>query len=305
MSGRGLDLTWAALRAHLASMVWSRYELRLIDTQRRRCVATRYWTAAQLLGADTVRFLRARNREGCDVYFRPHAAAQNAGYLLLDFDDGPCPLAAMRAAGHTPCVVVETSPGRQQAWVRVRPHSVSPGWATAVARSLARCYGADPASAEWRHLGRLAGFTNRKPARLQTNGLPPWVRVVWQCGAAMASIDGVMAPTPITDPVRPTGEPGVERCGWTLYQQCLEALRLLERFPAPDWSIADFRVARLLLQQGCGTARVADILRQGSPGFPRRHPRPDDYLWRTVQSAAASLKCRPVFSRAPIPLQRY
>ena len=101
MSDRGLDLTLAALRIHLAAIAWPRYELRLIDAQR-RCVATRYWTAIQLLDGRTVRFLRARNREGCDVYFRPHAAAESAGYVLLDFDSGPCPLAAMRAAGHTP-----------------------------------------------------------------------------------------------------------------------------------------------------------------------------------------------------------
>ena len=304
MSERGLDLTLAALRAHLAAMAWPRYELRLIDTQRRQCVATRYWTAAQLLDADTVRFLRARNREGCEVYFRPHAAAESAGYLLVDFDGGPCPLAAMRAAGHTPCVVVATSPGRQQAWVRVSLHSVSPRWATAVARWLARRYGADAASAEWRHLGRLAGFTNRKPARLQPNGLPPWVRVMWQCADAMALLEGVIAPTPGTDPRWPTAVAGVEPCASSRYQQCLDDLGLLQRFPAPDWSIADYRVARFLFQQGCGAARVADVLRQGSPGFPRRHPKPDDYLRRTVRSAAASLGCRPVFSRAPIPLPR-
>ena len=304
MSARGLDLTLAALRAHLASMAWPGYELRLIDVHGRRCVATRYWTAAQLLDPATVRFLRARNQEGCDVYFRPHAAAESAGYLLLDFDGGPCPLAVMRAAGHTPCVVVETSPGHQHAWVRVSLHSVSPGWATAVARWLAGRYGADAASAEWRHLGRLAGFTNRKPARLQPNGLPPWVRVVWQRGAAMAVVAGVIAPAPFTGPVWPTGVAGVEPCRSSLYQQCLDALRLLERFPAPDWSIADYRVARLLLQQGCGAARVADILRQGSPGFPRLHPKPDDYLRRTVQSAAASLECRPVFFPRAHPLER-
>ena len=126
MSARGLELTLAAIRAQLAAISWPRYELRLIDAQRRQCLATRYWTATQLLDPDTVRFLRAHNREGCDVYFRPHAASQNAGYLLLDFDDGPCPLAAMRVAGHTPCLVVETSPGHQQAWVRVTSGSAMP-----------------------------------------------------------------------------------------------------------------------------------------------------------------------------------
>jgi hypothetical protein len=301
MSARGLELTLTAVRAQLAAISWPRYELRLIDAQRRQCVATRYWTAPQLLDRDTVGFLRARNQAGCDVYFRPHAASQNAGYLLLDFDDGPCPLAAMRAAGHTPCLVVETSPGHQQAWVRVTSGSAMPAWATAVARRLALQYGADLASAEWRHLGRLAGFTNRKPARLQPNGLPPWVRVVWRRNEALTEVGSAVtaaAPDSVSPPPAAAAIGGVEARPSPLYRQCLDALGLLRRFPVPDWSIADYRVARLLLQGGCGAEQVAAILRQGSPGFPRRHAHPDDYLRRTVQAAAASLTCRPDFSRA-------
>jgi len=304
MSGHGLELTLASLRAQLAAIPWPRYELRLIDAQRRQCRATRYWTAAQLLHPDTVRFLRGHNREGCDVYFRPHAAFENAGYLLLDFDDGPCPLAAMRTAGHTPCLVVETSPGHQQAWVRVASGSVMPTWATAIARWLAGRYGADPASAEWRHLGRLAGFTNRKPARLQPNGLPPWVRVVWRQNGALTEVGSTVASYRVSHGPATAAIGDVEARPSPLYQQCLDALGLLRRFPAPDWSIADYRVARLLLQQRWDAERVAEILRRGSPGFPRRHAKPDDYLRRTVQSAAASLASRPDFSRAPMMLER-
>ena len=36
----------------------------------------------------TVRFLRVRNREGCDIYIEPYAAALNAGYILLDLERG-------------------------------------------------------------------------------------------------------------------------------------------------------------------------------------------------------------------------
>jgi hypothetical protein len=298
---RGGELTLAALRLHLAAVGWPRYELRLIDAARRQCVATRYWTAAQILAPATVCFLRARNQQGCDVYFRPHAGAENAGYLLLDFDDGPCPLAALRTAGHTPCVVIETSPGHQQAWVRVSTRSVNPGAATAVARGLARCYGADPASAEWRHLGRLAGFTNRKPARLQSNGLSPWVRVVWHCVGALATTGHSIHNPPPRAEVVPILNQLPAPPGPGLYRQCLDAMRLLERFPKPDWSVADYRVARWLLLQGIAPAHVVDILRQGSPDFPRSHPKPEDYLWRTVQSAQANLIRRPDFSRAPTP----
>ena len=61
MSTRGFALTVASLRAQLAATAWPSYELRLIDAQRRQCLATRSWKAVQLLDPDTVRFLRARN----------------------------------------------------------------------------------------------------------------------------------------------------------------------------------------------------------------------------------------------------
>jgi hypothetical protein len=141
------ERTQAAMRAHLLAVAWPRYEVRVIDHAQRVCRASRYWTAEQLLNAATVRFLRVRNREGCDVYFRPHAGARAAGYVLLDFDAGPCPLATMREAQHTPCIVVETSPGHHQAWVSLCRETVHPHHATATARDLAMRYGADLASA--------------------------------------------------------------------------------------------------------------------------------------------------------------
>jgi RepB DNA-primase from phage plasmid len=34
------------------------------------------------------------------------------------------------------------------------------------------------ASTDWRHLGRLAGFTNQKLARRTPSGFAPWVKVI-------------------------------------------------------------------------------------------------------------------------------
>jgi hypothetical protein len=66
----------------------------------------------QVLYGRTVSFLRARNREGNDVYFQPYAFQRNAGYILVELDRAdPAVLDTMRANGHQPCVVVETSPG--------------------------------------------------------------------------------------------------------------------------------------------------------------------------------------------------
>src|SRR4051794_31575661 len=63
------------------------YLVRLIHTES-RCAfpGERLWSAGQLTNARTIRFLRARNREGCDIYIYPYTENQNAGYILVDFD---------------------------------------------------------------------------------------------------------------------------------------------------------------------------------------------------------------------------
>lgn len=90
----GFFLTLQAIRKQLAAIPNELYLIRLIHHQIRRAFAgERLWTAAQLETAAIVRFLRARNRQGCDVYVQPSAGNQNAGYILVDLD---------RAAGTTP-----------------------------------------------------------------------------------------------------------------------------------------------------------------------------------------------------------
>jgi RepB DNA-primase from phage plasmid len=58
--------------------------------------------------------------------------------------------------------VLQTSPGHLQAWVHVRSTPLLPAVVTAIGKQLALAYGGDRASTDWRHLGRLAGFTNQK-----------------------------------------------------------------------------------------------------------------------------------------------
>ena len=282
-------VTEAVLRRQIAALPCPLYQVRLIHSDSRQAYpGLRQWTASQLCQPATVGFLRLRNREGYDVYFRPYAGQDNAGYLLLDLDcTAPGILARLRAQGHEPSVVVETSPGRWQAWVRVSPEPLSPALATRISRRLAQMYAADPASAEGRHLGRLAGFTNRKPQRRQSNGLAPWVKLILargclaRNGAALLALAATEVAASVTTPVRraesfsPTGP----------YRDWLNRLRILERYPCPDWSIADLWVARELLRTGTPLLEVATVLR-GSPGFPRRHADPEDYLRRTLSRAA-------------------
>src|SRR4029077_7963734 len=148
--------------------------------------------------------LRVRNREGCDVYIQPYTEKQNHGYILVDLDHaGPQTIETMRINGHQPCVVLQSSPGNLQVWVHVSATPLPPTVASSVGKQLARRYGADLASADWRHLGRLAGFTNRKPTRLQPNGYAPWVKLVYaqaqlatNCSALIKAAERQLSPSP-------------------------------------------------------------------------------------------------------------
>src|SRR5215470_2136284 len=70
----GLNLTSRAIRRQLAAMPCELYLVRLIhNPSKRPFPGERLWTATQLTNLATIRFLRVRNREGCDVYIHPYA----------------------------------------------------------------------------------------------------------------------------------------------------------------------------------------------------------------------------------------
>jgi hypothetical protein len=295
MVDRGLFITMHAIRRQLHAMPWELYLVRLIHQATGQAFpGERLWTASQLAHPGTVRFLRIRNREGCDVYLQPFAGDRNAGYILVDLDHAePAVLDTMRRDGHEPCVVLQSSPGHRQVWIRVSAEALEPAVATALGGYLARRYGGDPASTDWRHLGRLAGFTNRKPERRLANGYAPWVRLqhaepVWasQRDALLAQARrGVLAAR--------AADSGLAACpvptAAQTYHAWLLRLRIPQRYPQPDWSIADKWVAQELLRRGVPPATVAGILEGGSPGFPRRHADPSGYLRRTLARAGQEL----------------
>jgi hypothetical protein len=189
MNDRGFTLTMQAVRRQLAAMPNQFYQVRLIHSLTRLALpGRRLWTESEVLRRQTIGFLRAYNRQGYDVYLHPDGWDQNTGYILVDLDcadDGV--IERMRCNGHDPCLVIETSPGHLQAWIRVSHSPLEPFLATAVAKRLARLYGGDPGSADWRHLGRMAGFTNQKPIRRVDCGYAPWVKILHAGGGVAPS----------------------------------------------------------------------------------------------------------------------
>jgi len=307
----GFFITLQAVRRQLTAMPHELYLVRLIHaTTSRACPGERLWTASILSQPATLRFLRARNRDGFDVYFHPYSGDRNSGYLLLDLDEGDThTIDAMRAHGHPPCVVLQSSPGHLQAWVRISAATLDPALATAAARQLARLYRGDAASADWRHLGRLAGFTNQKPHRRLPNGFAPWVKLLHASQTTSTHGTGLLLDTAATgNAASHAADPLPLDCSLTptaasaIYQFWLHRLRIPQRFPKTDFSIADLWIAKQLLRIPLPPPRVAAILQLGSPGFPRRHSDPHDYLRRTLARAARELLSAPPFPGRGRPL---
>jgi len=97
--------------------------------------------------------------------------------LSLIDDVGADALEEMGKTGFEPTVVVETSPDNFQVWLNHRHVLSDRVLSTLVARQLASRFGGDRGSCDWRHFGRLAGFTNQKKERRLQNGFQPFVRL--------------------------------------------------------------------------------------------------------------------------------
>lgn len=162
-----------AVSQQLAALAHERYEVGISlppkpgEADERMLI--RRWNAAEIEKA--LGFLKSQNLKGSHVYIRPQG---EHAYSFVD-DLSLAKIADMKAAGFPPALVVESSPNNYQAWV-AHGQTLDAATSTAVAKQLASRFDGDPSSADWRHFGRLAGFTNRKP-KYQQNGRFPFVKI--------------------------------------------------------------------------------------------------------------------------------
>src|SRR5262245_26307469 len=141
----------------------------------------RSWTADTLM--KSVSWLKFQNQQGRNVYIRPKG--EHALTLVDDLNVDA--LQRMRDTGFTPALIVETSPGNFQAWLN-HGRRLPKEFSSAAARELAACFGGDRGSADWRHYGRLAGFTNRKPKHQLSDGRFPFVRLTHADGQVYPAV---------------------------------------------------------------------------------------------------------------------
>jgi len=197
MSTNKTDRTFEAVKRQVEAMGVKIFEVGLFKPGAQTEMIPRTWDKATLF--KSIPWLRYQNSLGRNIYIRPKGEHP---LTLLD-DVNAATLARMKAEGFAPCVVVETSPGNFQAWLnhgRVLPKEQS----TAAAKLLAAKFGADPSSADWRHFGRLADFTNRKERYQDEGGRFPFVLLVEAAGHVFSEAATLRlpvnqrAPAPVT-----------------------------------------------------------------------------------------------------------
>ena len=159
----------AEVRQQLAAMGCARVDLGALSQSGRMTLATN-WSTKALPSA--LRWLRRENARGAHIFIRPAGLHQ----LSLIDDLTANAIVDMKRAGFEPAIIVETSPANFQVWIR-HGRILDQKASTYAARELARHFGGDPSSADWRHFGRLAGFTNQKEERRLPNGLAPFVKL--------------------------------------------------------------------------------------------------------------------------------
>ena len=173
-NGKSRSLT--AVERQIAAMGCDVYEVGLFKPRtlgadmREPEMLPRTWDRATLL--KSVSWLRYQNSKGRNIYIRP----KGEHHLSMVDDLTAGAIERMEAEGYTAAVVVETSPGNFQAWLN-HGQVLSQRLSTLAARALAEKFGGDKGAADWRHFGRLAGFTNRKEKYLLPNGGYPFVRL--------------------------------------------------------------------------------------------------------------------------------
>lgn len=270
----------------------ARFEVGIRDAQTGKML-NREWSADEL--KRSVAWLKRMNARGSDIYVRP---AGEHGLVLID-DLSPQALDDLRRDGLSPAAVIETSPNNFQAWIKLSDTPLPAAVRRMAAQDLARRYGGDPNSADARHYGRLAGFTNQKP-QYASGGLHPYVLARGCSGkvaeAAQAYLERLQfAETPKPKPqerhvmqerhvIRPCeGDPVRE------YRKMADGL--MRRYGADaDLSRVDWMCAVSLARRGYSVQDIEGAMRQASPDLEtRKAGHIDDYVSRTAEKAWAEV----------------
>ena len=252
--------------------------------------------------------LAAENARGGNIYMRlgPCASKMHPGLTMIDDLDANA-VQRLNEAGLEPCLVVETSPGNFQAWIRLIASGTVP-YATmnVIASYLADAFDGDPRAVSPRQPGRLPGFTNRKPKHVKEDGTFPFTRIVSADPGRVASRgrDLIAKLTPDTAGRAAGAPPKTPRpaaqmvaqstrpyagANWTELSKLLDQVRAVFRdqiargarpMSASSQSELDFLFARTALEIGYDPDVIAAFITSQRPD------KASNYASATVRAAA-------------------
>ena len=248
----------------------------------------RVWNAETTL--KSVPWLRHQNVGGRNIYIRPKGEHD----LSMVDDLTRDAVSAMKDAGFNPAIIVETSPGNFQAWLK-HPERLSKQLSTGAARELAEKFGGDRGAADWRHFGRLSGFTNRKAKYFDANtGLYPFVHLIEATGSLYPEADrflaGVKRELERRNAEREQLRTGCLDHGRTILLQDLksiDAFRADGRYGG-DGTRVDLAYAVYALSHGISKDEVDSAIRSRDLSHKGNARRQDDYVARTIKKALAA-----------------
>jgi hypothetical protein len=243
----------------------------------------RSWKAEDLLRS--LDWLKLQNSQGRNIYIRPKGEHN----LSLVDDLKVEVLDLMGASGFKPAVVVETSPGNYQAWLK-HPRILATETSTAAARALAEAFDGDKGAADWRHFGRLAGFTNRKSKYRSAEGFFPFVRLIGSVGTTYPSADKFL--TDLEAKLDLERQNRKQRSG-QFRRQSPQLLKTIEHFRfnplyAGDGTRIDLAYAIYAISHGAPENQVAAAIRGRDLSHKGGDNRQADYVERTIKKALAA-----------------
>ncbi len=298
------DRNEKAVRNMLNGLGIRDFEVRIIDGSKKLKAQSRYYSAEQLADPKTLAFLRSKNAQGLDIYVRPQYPDKSGLVLVDDLNRGQ--IAELEMAGLKPAILLQTSDQNFQAWIRINRGGFDREEHAGIARFINEQIGGDPASTDQEHFGRLVGFTNRKPKRLNDLGLPPYVRLEshdgrqaingpWLLDEVRKSIDeAVLAKHEANKEVVILEKqeiiennrfyPGLIKESWRAIEKSM-----IDSGVNPDHSKIDFRVAMKISRLNVPIDEAIKAFSLELPGLDRKSDA-EDYIRRTISKAYAAVE---------------
>lgn len=322
------------MRQQLIAMGSRLFEISAVPPKHRRDEleprAVRTWDAAKVLQA--MDYMRRLNHEiGLNILIRPAAYDRvdpqdgieaYEGHLALplcfvdDLDIGRAGQMADDGLGFA--VLIESSPSNYQGWVRIAGYPIERRVLSAANKTLARLYGGDPGSTDWRHNSRLVSFLNLKLERRDAAGQFPMARLT-EVNPGIAHAGDEILAAALRDVAeedaletrrkaraeelrqrwreeqsRHGTQPGQD---WRARAQSDPDTAFLEarsRAKGSDQSSLDFAAAMSLANKGVHVAAIAETIIRNSPAITERHPKDyRKYAEHTARRAAERAQSKP------------